>query len=290
MKHDLTKYKVPCPDKKTGKTFKRILKYLGEPISDWYDPDFKSFPHHEVSLFLDDSRQWTLGVYRAGKEISFKQLIRMILENQAEDQPKKSILDGKRIEVNNEREFKLLMDHYESKGWRWALGELPNEYNPKIFPCYIVYNNGFSWRESALNFPKYSIVPFSDFAKEVGIKVPVFVMKSEDGVDLYEGDSAEWVVRHSINGIYRYLYNLTIDESHITGCLAEGKYFLFSTKEAAEKWVKEKNEPEEIEVDSYGLIFKVNKTGSVTSRGEADPHIDHMKTIVKAYEATFGTN
>lgn len=64
----------------------------------------------------------------------------------------------------------------------------------------------------------------------------------------------------------------------------------FSSIEAAEKWIKEKNEPEEIEVDSDGLIFKVNKNGTVMSRGKAEPHISHMKTIVNAYDATFSTN
>lgn len=100
---------------------------------------------------------------------------------------KPSILDGKvAIQVDNEREFKLLMEHYEGKGWRWNEYDKPGEYNPnRQFPYGITYSDRFLVGD--YNTSTYiKLIPFSDFAKEVGIEVPKFIMKSEDGVDLYE--------------------------------------------------------------------------------------------------------
>ena len=99
----------------------------------------------------------------------------------------KSILDGKvAIQVNNEREFKLLMQHFESKGWILNNGRKPTkqEFSSK---CWASYKNrsDFKYVEEYLDI---TVIPFSDFAKEVGIEAPKFIITIEDGVDLYEGD------------------------------------------------------------------------------------------------------
>lgn len=184
---------------------------------------------------------------------------------EAETKPA-SVLDGKvAIQVNNEREFKLLMEHYDSKGWKSFDNNKPNEC-PFANSKTVRYEDMFgtaSINEYHSN-RGYKIIPFADFAAEVGIKVPVKIMVSEDGVDLYHGSEAHWVSLYATK--IHYMYQLTMDEGH-RELDFKTTYKLFSTKEAAEKWIEEQNLVTEVETDRFGTltVFKngVGKEGLV---------------------------
>lgn len=163
---------------------------------------------------------------------------------------KPSLLSGKcAITVNNEREFKLLMEHYESKGWKHDCQTIKSG-----FPQTWFYreNNGYSLKERSLSLTEklgYTIIPFSDFAAEVGITVPVFVMTSEDVVPLYVGDQC-WIPQRNMQN---ELKGSSCEMSVIIGWKDYiGKAKFFSTKQAAEKWITEQNKPKEVEVKLYG--------------------------------------
>lgn len=128
-------------------------------------------------------------------EESFKGLAEAI-----EAELKPSILKGKvAIQVNNEREFKLLMEHYESKGFK----TFNNNCNSKLFLdtynitskngmliTHVAYGDGYGHSQAGYyDVHGYKIIPFADFALEMDIIAPVKIMVSEDGVDLYEGDN-----------------------------------------------------------------------------------------------------
>jgi len=155
-----------------------------------------------------------------------------------------SILSGKcAIQVNNEREFNLLMEHYESKGWKWYTGTSPIDKEPSLFFSYpnsIKYHDRF--QHSCTN-KDYTIIPFADLAKEVGIKVPVFVLRSEDGVDLYEGDSYSHAYKHTSEDIWSIGVSQPGLSKDSQALLNPKEVKAFSTREAAEKWITKKNKP-----------------------------------------------
>lgn len=186
---------------------------------------------------------------------------------------KKSILDGKvAIQVQNEREFKLLMEHYESKGWKWRDQSnyktviTEEHFHTDVDRNIIQYNDKCVWMErinsDEYNCEKagYTIIQFSDFAKETGIEVPVFIMKSEDGVDLYEGDKFwwaelinfvkrdEWVLAyHEDSGDkHQFVFKFNFSDSKVVTNHKQNK--AFSTKQSAEKWIAEMNKPKFITV------------------------------------------
>lgn len=180
----------------------------------------------------------------------------------------KSLLSGKcAIQVNNEREFKLLMEHYEAKGWKSYLsnGNAGDYKFNKHYCNYDYHDNYRRGNDEATVNDGYTIIPFSSFAAEVGIKVPEFVMTSEDGVDLNQGDIAHHVCK--ING--RYTYNSTFKA---TGSVIHGH--VFSTKESAEAFVAERNSAKFKEVKLFGgfNLAKVTLT---------DIHILHNGKVVK---------
>ena len=192
----------------------------------------------------------------------------------AEEKPK-SILDGKVvIQVNNEREFKLLMEHFESKGWILNNGIKPTdqEFSGK---CWVTYKNrsDFKYREEYLDI---TVIPFSEFAKEVSIEVPKFIMKSEDGVDLYEGDEYVYVLfaggKWSIStsnfcGMYSYSF-----------CIKERKTSkAFHSKENALKWIDEQNKPKEIKASLYfGHEVIINSYKSEIRIMDADKEVSTL--------------
>ena len=176
----------------------------------------------------------------------------------------KTILSGKcAIAVNNEREFKLLMDDYSKKNWKTFTGlsveKITDVWSKSKYPMFITYNDGF---ESWYNRCPIETIPFSDFAAEVGITVPVFVMNSEDGVPLYEGDKYS-VAHRSYTGnkwaLLSFRGDCTYSIETNSVCLESERFF--STKEAAEAWIKEQNKPKFTDVelfggDAYSLVYK----------------------------------
>lgn len=203
-----------------------------------------------------------------------------------------SILDVKvAIQVNNEREFKLLMEHYEGKGWKWVEGQEPFEYNSLFkFQYSLAYKDQFHVDQVS------PVIPFSDFAKEVGIEVPKFIMKSEDGVDMYEGDNVHWSINDAHDAgsqEWRYLYGTNINEGHIN---LSGKGFkVFSTKEAAKAWIKEQNKPASIclfgDGDDAEVVVRTDGSISVDKIKIHQGHIgitfpkENVEQIIAAYKS-----
>lgn len=99
-----------------------------------------------------------------------------------------SLLSGKcAIQVNNERELSLFKAYLkEVKGIKCTISLSTFEETHKHVLIPIDYAG--LYRYDSHEMAGYKTVSFSDFAAEVGITVPVFVMRSQDGVDLYEGD------------------------------------------------------------------------------------------------------
>lgn len=188
-----------------------------------------------------------------------------------------SILSGKcAIQVNNEREFKLLMEHYEAKGWK----AITNTNSTSISyhtnkPKEVEYKNGFTYMCDS-SYPVktfkdhgYTIIPFSDFAAEVGISVPMFVCTSEDGVDLYEGDDFSY----AFIGEDKKWQLGRPTRKIVKGDKNQNWLKNFSTKQAAELWIKEANKTKEIRltdnncntyaiVNGNGFIAHVNRYNS----------------------------
>lgn len=163
-----------------------------------------------------------------------------------------SVLSGKcAIQVNNEREFKLLMEHYESKGWTSFDGELPSSI-PFDRIGSVRYCPDFGCA-SAKEYHKntgHTIIPFSDFATEAGIKVPVFMMDDKNGIHLYIGDSS---FVPQVN--FKDEYSGEIIEFKIDKFSYKSDYARFSTRAAAEAWIREQNKPKETIVSLYSLGY-----------------------------------
>jgi hypothetical protein len=243
--------KVKINSQAEASALKTILDKLGEGT----DKYFFGMYTDDMHLIVDSqTKDWILvnpnhSSLDSKTDISLKELLALLSSKPA------SILNGKcAIQVNNEREFKLLMENYESKGWKWEGGEIPTEWmHVDRFPVNVDYADGFT-RTSNIAYHSttgYIIIPFADFAdfaNEVGITVPVFVMKSEDGVDLYDGDDFYYAYRDEAEQ-WRYQQ----PSRKILPQEASAKHLkMFSTKEAAEMWIAEQNKPKEILVDGYG--------------------------------------
>jgi len=202
-----------------------------------------------------------------------------------------SILTGKcAIQINNDREFKLLMEHYESKGWKCINRLEHNEvdYMKESWAYHDFFGHASDeWRSSN----GYKIIPFSDFASEVGIKVPVFIMTSEDGVDLYEGDKYYVASKYKKCGL---VLPDTIETDHPV-LMFPSTNKAFSTKEAAENWIAEHNKPKEITVQLFNkyhsakiskgwVSIRVGKGLHVTTTVFKPSDIEEMYTAIKSLQ------
>jgi len=225
-----------------------------------------------------------------------------------------SIISGKcAIQVSNEREFKLLMEHYESKGWTSIEVEKPTKipYAFKYEERIISYGDAFVYpsfgtvkasghKESQYDPDTYTIIPFSDFADEVGIKVPVFIQDTQDKVPLYIGDNfwialnknglGKWVLdnhdflEETDGDIYKFL------ASSVSLSTKNNRYF--STREAAEEWIMEQNKPNEITLfkDGSNNPYAVVTKNVVDFTKPGDNHIyrftsDEIKQIWEAHQS-----
>lgn len=212
----------------------KVKNHQGENVLPHFDLD-KILSGYKDGVYYDNDKQ---GIW-----LCYKGVWSEIIEEP------KSILDEKGIyiKVNNKREYDLLMKHYEEKGWLWCSGKKPLENNDYVkgyrFDTNIKYSNHFDF-----NAPRSKTIPFADFAKEVGIEVPVFVMKSEDGVDLYVGDVC-YVPQVAL--FIPQEYHDKPEEFKVLKTFSNNKsttYKYFSCKTNAEKWIKEQNKPKSIEL------------------------------------------
>lgn len=164
------------------------------------------------------------------------------------------------IKVNNEREYDLLMEHFESKDWVQS-----KKYAHHGFGAahHIFEYKDYYQRIDESNFiatNQYNVIHLSD----IGIKVPVFVMTSEDGVPLYEGDNSYTALR--VDGVWELDRHYGEGEDFNRFDVANNGMFSnteterqFSTREAADLWIAEQNKPKDIRVemdhDTHANVF-----------------------------------
>jgi len=204
-----------------------------------------------------------------------------------------SILSGKcAIAVNNEREFKLLMEHYAEKGWRWCSGHTPSSKEPlgdMTLPNAVMYSD--ECYHTIIDGTR--VVDFADFAAEVGIKPPVFVLTSEDGVPIYEGDE-HWVAE--LNPIFKkWSVKLLQTERGSLNLHVANPYSIrdtvdhksFSTKEAAEKFCKEQNKPKEIVFEHNTVTITVTENGFNTVAKSDDRSFVYSKLDLEEIYAAY---
>lgn len=234
MKLNRSNYKIAVSSKKQAKQFKQALLAVGERVTSDYWADMLDVEDQNELMY---SNGWFCATDGVEELITFKELLTLIVKEE-----KPGLLDGKcAIQVNNEREFKLLMQHYESKGWKSTRST--SHYKPAIHEA-IDYHDDYFWDEAKVQKEHYGykVIPFDTFAAELGIKVPVLVMKSTDGVDLYEGDYQYVANQHEDN----QWFLLTNCRPIMKGDETSTWLRVFSTKEASEKWIEEQNKPKEL--------------------------------------------
>lgn len=160
---------------------------------------------------------------------------------------KPSILDGKvAIQVNNEREFELIKTYCNL-----------NLNPPLRYPLFYRID-----LKSGYYSANCKVIPFADFAAEVGL--PKFIMKSEDGVDLHAGDQAV-LVSLEYSGKYSVVSTITLTEKTGVKLVPADNTFVFSTREAAEKWIEEQNRPKMAHAKLFDKSYRAVAT---------DGHID----------------
>lgn len=101
----------------------------------------------------------------------------------------------------------------------------------------------------------YKCITFDTFVKELDITVPKFVIRSEDEVNMYEGD--KFHEARFTDGKWTYLggdgWVMGFPVASFTNPTMSKA---FSTKEAAEAWIKQQNKPKEIRLsDKKGLDY-----------------------------------
>lgn len=218
---------VKVESKEQAEMYKAVLSSLSEPVcTDFYLEDHKTGSTQESLIFK-------LGKFTVGNkpdsrnQVSFGQLIDIITK------PEKIA-----VRVHNEKEFTALMNFYKSKGWKFHGGNDPLFWKGNIdqtnFPFCVQYNEDFKWN---LDERKYKIIPFSDFAKEHNIKLPIIT--TVDGVDLFEGDNYHAAVIEGDGRWYCRFYK-NIYSGHLS-VTKPNRVKAFSTKQAAEKWIHEQN-------------------------------------------------
>lgn len=212
------------------------------------------------------------------------------LDRLAVSKQKPDLLEGKvAIRVNDEHEFKALMKHYEDKGWKCD----PETVIPDIvrrYPAYVRYENFYGMAFSQHVYTKlgYEYVDFPKFSAHVGIEVRKPLLRSEDDVDLFEGDWFWEASNHDGYGVfmvYALQYQIT-DNSRV--CVYPDNHKAFSSREAAEAWVAEQNRPKEIVLfEGKPYEVKVNINGAF-NKSWCIPSGD-LEKISAAYQKVKGT-
>lgn len=255
---------VKVESKEQAEMYKTVLKSLKQAICIGFYED------ESETNSMQESLVFKLGKFTVGnkpdsrKKVSFGQLIDIITR------PEKIA-----VRVESEKEFKALMRFYDSKGWE-SYGNL----KPLDFPYayeFITFENGFYNGVLDELISTHKIIPFSDFAKEHNIKMPIIT--TVDGVDLFEGDNYfmakciqstnnKWIL--TVFNAYMRIGSFAItDPDH---CKA------FSTKQAAENWIEEQNSVLKDKTESQSIrqlrqnaisILMAHADGDFVSKEEA---------------------
>lgn len=158
------------------------------------------------------------------------------------------LLEGKKekivVRVDNEKEFNAIEKYRLSLGFNKSTGKGDME-----FPLSMQIEK--KWGHTHVSgentyLKDYKIIPFSEFAKEHGIRVPLLV--SEDGVELFEGDEYTCVYNHD-NVWYKGNDGLILKpENNCIDNPQESK--AFSNRQAALDWI-EVQKPKNTQIPLY---------------------------------------
>jgi len=222
---------VPVSSKEQAEKYRKVLKAMGEPIGQGYYIDI--WDKEQDQLSINSTEKWVCGCGFSGKkQITFGQLIDLL------STPAKIA-----VKVDNEKEFNALMKYYDSLGYVWNGGAKPmNKKNLNMYPNSIKFEDKFQHSVGEEN-KDYQIIPFADFAKDKGIKLPRIT--TFDGVDLFNGDR---LISVNIDGLYIGNDDFVINE--IDSFLPTHHYF--STKKSALDWI-EAQKPKSITVELFTL-------------------------------------
>lgn len=95
-------------------------------------------------------------------------------------------------------------------------------------------------------------------------KKPKFVMTSEDGVPLYVDDKFYSVVRSTENTPWYYENHWNLKPNSMIVTDDKNLRKAFSTKEAAEVWIKEQNKPNHVTIQLFhGFNCQIYKDGDI---------------------------
>jgi len=214
---------VKVESKEQAYNYAAVLRYLNQSLCDSFYVDTEYTSSNQDSLIYS-LKKWTCGNKGNLKEITFGQLIDILM------QPEKIA-----VRVDNEKEGKAIC---KFKSWDYPItafiGKEP----------YVIYmDDKFSFNRLSNHndgLSNYKIIPFSEFAKEHNIKLPIIT--TVDGVDLFEGDEYQLVKKFHATGniwkICRKNVKLSSNDFVLTDpCICTA----FSTIESAEKWINEQN-------------------------------------------------
>lgn len=163
MKKPEIKLDISTPEK--YKRNLKALKLMGEKVEKYSYFEIEDSEYTELFFSVLDNI-WKPSLQDDGlKFVSLSELIQILEEEQ-------NPLSGKvAIQVENEREFKCLMEHYDGKGWRALNSRTPIE----LIKLNNDGLNGKFWRfHDRFNGDEfepdgYRIIPFKEFVKLAGI-------------------------------------------------------------------------------------------------------------------------
>lgn len=155
-----------------------------------------------------------------------------------------SILEGKvAVKVSNQREQDAFLSHFK-------IPKLCNLSTCSGYGARDIYFQNQEWGHCDRAYYErldYKILTFEVFAKENGIEVPKFIIRSEDGVDLYDKDIAIWVISSvSSEFKWKFAYSLALCENHKNIIENKDTYRIFASEEKAREWVAEQNKPKQL--------------------------------------------
>lgn len=177
------------------------------------------------------------------------------------------------VKVEKEKDFHALMKHYDGLGWEWNSGDKPlveNEFLPLRVKSKITFENYFSYYINS--HKQYKEVSFPDFAKEHNIKLPL--IKSEDGVWLYEGDTYfMFDYDKGISGRFDDFRGAGFKATSFPINGYKKQPVIFSDKKSALYWIEAKK-PKKIILEFGAYKFTVTKDKVNVCYGDSDTDID----------------
>lgn len=208
--------------------------------------------------------------------------------------PKPNPLNSICVKVENEREYDSLVKYMRSvNGWEYAYSQEQNSYTFDGRFTSIQYKDKWLEDEDKDRFREVNFqIPFPVFASIVGIPVAKFIIQSEDVVDLHEGDKYH---RAYFDKVWKYDSCTDLRPWHAVSrkdelsCQAKA----FSTKEAAEKWIKEQNKPKKITVRPESVapvmvtrdIIRVIPKNRELHKEDLEMFPDELEEIYAAYKS-----